>query len=92
MPEFQELMYEEKFKVRKTNSKPQPGLQVLNDSTEVATLTQPTLNNSHSMCLEAYGQVNGPHLGKASEYSSLRERLHWLYLHQESNEKMLPFV
>ena len=62
--------------MRKTNSTLQPGLQLLNDSTEVATLTQPTLNNSHSMCLEAYGGVKGPHLGKASEYSTLRERLH----------------
>ena len=44
-------MYKEKFKVKKTNSTPEPRLQLLNDSTEAATLTQPALNNSHSMCL-----------------------------------------
>lgn len=79
-------MYKERFKVQKINSTPEPRLQLLNDSTELATLTQAALNNSHSMhCLEASGLVKGQHLRKTSEYPTLRERLHCLYLCQEFN-------
>ena len=79
-------MYKERFKVKKTNLTPEHRLQLLNDSTEVATLTQPALNNSHGMyCPEGSGLVKGQHLRKTSEYPTLREKLHCLYLCQEFN-------
>lgn len=67
-------LYEERFSVGKPNSTPQPGLQMLNDSTKEATppsplLITPTVSTAHG----AYRIVRGQHLAKPSEDSVLKD-------------------